>query len=625
MNDHLLEIFCQYLKIESNYAVLLTGEYGTGKTHFYKKELSDKIIATTVNHNEQKKYHPIHISLFGLKSIEEVQAQIFIELYPFLKEKGLKLAFGIGKSILQGYAKLKGLGSVNDYFADLNLPREQWLNYNELVICIDDVDRKSDKLPIDEIMGFVNSLVENLGTKIIIIANESEFEGLTSELREKVIGVTLHFKPAVASVFKKIITERYSSPFSVYYEFLLKNEDYIVSVIKSNKNNFRNLIYFLEHFRIIFSALEVVFQENENFRIQKEDKQKLVLDFAIAILIEFKLGNINSGNLEDIKSYFNKQLIDLSELMKPAQKDIYSKAVEETKLPYDEEFRNKYFSNNKRRFLESIYGYLTGQSAFSINDLINELNKIFKVVDGSTAPETVVFNKLSYGVCFNLKDQEYRELTRKMMKFVDEGKYELTEYHNVFHFATRFDNFMNYKITPLISRFKKGIKKAIPNLKYVRDIGFYMSVHSEAEFKNEMQEIVEYCVELNKGLKGKNDKKEKDELLELFKNDYEKFFEKVSESGSTFHINPFWTNFDINFVYRKIRSLSNQEIWELSHYFNSRYHGRIPRELEIEKSFIEELVTLIDKPKNRKLNNLKNAALDILVLRLNNGLKNFKE
>jgi hypothetical protein len=625
MNDHLVEIFQQYLKIESNYAVLLTGEYGVGKTHFFKGELSDKIKSITVNHDEQKYYHPIHISLFGLKSIEEIQGQIFIELYPFLKEKGLKLAFGIGKSIIRGYTRLKGLGDINEYFADLSFPKEQWLNYNELVICIDDVDRKSEKLPTDEIMGFVNSLVENLGAKIIIIANETEFEDLTSELREKVIGVTMHFKPHVSNVFHKIIEEMYSSSNSIYFDFLKIHQEYIVSVIVANKNNFRNLIYFLEHFRLIFNSLEAKFQESENFRVQKEEKQKLVLDFSIAISIEFKLGKINTENVNEIRTFYNSQIIQISELLQPARKDVYSESEEKTEIEYDEEFRNKYFSNNKRNFIESVFGYLTGQAAFIIDDLVIELNQIFKVVDGSIAPEIKVFQDLSYNNCFNLTDKEYRKLTREMMKYVDQGKYELKEYYNVFHFTTRFGNFMNYKIDSFIKRFKKGIKKGLPSYKHITDIGFYMPIHQDAEYKEEMQEIVNYCVQLNKGLKEKKEKSNKNELVELFISDCIKFFEKVTEPETPYHYRAIWTNFDPKVVHRKIVSLSNQEIWDISHYFGSRYYQRVSYELRAEKSFIEELIALIDKPKNRENNNLKNAALDILVLRLKKSLTNFIE
>jgi hypothetical protein len=212
-----------------------------------------------------------------------------------------------------------------------------------------------------------------------------------------------------------------------------------------------------------------------------------------------------------------------------------------------------------------------------------------------------------------------------MLEFVDHGQYELKEYYNVFHFATRFDNFMNYKIESLIERFKKGIKKGLPNYKHISDLGFYMTIHQDAEYKDEMQEIVNYCVYLNQGLKEKTEKRDKNELVELFKSDCTKFFEKVSEPESPYHYRPFWLNFDPKLVHRKIVSLSNKEIWDISHYFGSRYYQRVAYELRVEKPFVEELIALLNKPKNRENNNLKNAALDILVRRLKNSLTHFVE
>jgi hypothetical protein len=86
MNSNQVEIVLQYLRIETNYAVIIK-PYGIGKTHFYKNVLSPRIKDVSLPSDEQKKYTPIHISLFGLKSVEEIQAQIFLELFPILKER----------------------------------------------------------------------------------------------------------------------------------------------------------------------------------------------------------------------------------------------------------------------------------------------------------------------------------------------------------------------------------------------------------------------------------------------------------------------------------------------------------------------------------------------------------
>jgi Cdc6-like AAA superfamily ATPase len=89
------EIVDLYLKMSTNYALLITGEWGIGKTYYFKKVLSERISKTPVFNDNRKKYKPILISLFGLKSIEEIQLQIFLCLYPLLKGTKFKLGSSI--------------------------------------------------------------------------------------------------------------------------------------------------------------------------------------------------------------------------------------------------------------------------------------------------------------------------------------------------------------------------------------------------------------------------------------------------------------------------------------------------------------------------------------------------
>ena len=105
--------------------------------------LDPKIKETSLTNDDRKKFTPIHISLFGFKSLEEIQTAIFIELFPILKSKGLKLAVGVGKSIIRGIAQLNQAGDIDKYIGDLNQDADEWLKYDELVICFDDLDRKS--------------------------------------------------------------------------------------------------------------------------------------------------------------------------------------------------------------------------------------------------------------------------------------------------------------------------------------------------------------------------------------------------------------------------------------------------------------------------------------------------
>jgi hypothetical protein len=610
MNTDQVEIVLQYLKIETNYAVIVNGHYGVGKTHFYKNELVPKIREISLAKNDQRKYTPIHISLFGFKSLEEIQTAIFVELFPILKNKGLKLAAGIGKSIIRGIAQINQAGDIDKYIGDISQDADEWLKYDELVICFDDLDRKSDSLDLRDIFGFINSLVENQGAKILIIANEEQLlkdTNYSSNLREKVIGVSIQYKPDAKTVYNQIIKSRYSSGDKTFYEFLSNSSNEIVSIIETNQNNFRNLIFFLEHFKTIFYPVEILFQSDKDFAVQKNDKLKAILSFTLAISIEYKLGLLNSTNFEDVKTLnenFNINLFSSN----------LSQSEEETKEPsYIDTFKKKYFSIEKYFFFKAIFEYLTGTKAFSIEILKAEIDSYFIVKDGVISEQNKLLNDLGYLGCLNLTDKKYKEMTLKMLSFLDEGKYHLQQHGTIFHFATRFNNMLNFDLAKLKKRFKTGIKKGKANYAYSHNLDFYMSVSRDTEFRDDVIEIVKYCLEINESLRETNDESKLQKLFKLFETDFNSFIETVEQMDNEFRFSPFWLQFDMRKIVKRLNELGNEQIWTLGHYFTSRYRRNIYEKLFPEKDFLVELRGHIDRPTTkRKKKNLHNASLGYL-------------
>ncbi|WP_010665275.1 KAP P-loop domain-containing protein [Marinilabilia salmonicolor] len=627
MNDNLIKIISQYLEIETNYAVIINGDYGIGKTHFFKQDLSQKIKEISLPKNNEKKYTPIHISLFGLKTLEEIQTAIFVELYPILKNKNVKLAAGIGKSIIRGIAQLNNAGDIDKYIGDITQDPNDWLNYDELVICFDDLDRKSQTLDIRDIFGFINSLVENQGVKILIIANEEQLikdEYYSSKLREKVIGVSVMFAPDPSKIFDQIISDRYEARDTIYFKFLKTCKTEIVSVVEKNKNNLRNLIFFLEHFRTIFYPIEKEFQEDEQFSYYKEDKMLAILNFSLAVAIEYKLGLLNSTNLEAIKNANNNSLfsIDFSKLHASSVKQ----SDEQKEPSYIELFKEKYYSEKEYYFFKSIFDYITGAKAFVSSDLKNELSSYFITEEGQIPKQELLLRELSYFDCLKLKNSAYRKKTFLLLSYLDNGLFQLNQYGTIFHFITRFDNLLNLDLENLKKRIKKGIRKGASNYRYDNHLGFHMSVSQDTEFREHLVEIVEYCLTINETLKNKNEENTINEYFDLFLNDFDRFEEKVRNKDDQLQFRPFWNLVDLTKVFRRIKGLENDQIWKLGHYFSDRYRVKIFERLYPEKEFIKNILNLIDNgTKSRAKKNLKNASLNYLSNSLSNSLKNFNE
>ena len=86
----IIDIVKDYLIKESNNALLITGEWGVGKTYFFNNILSKEIEKVSTKENESVKYKPIRISLSGVTSIDDIERRIVAELYPSLN-KGTKI------------------------------------------------------------------------------------------------------------------------------------------------------------------------------------------------------------------------------------------------------------------------------------------------------------------------------------------------------------------------------------------------------------------------------------------------------------------------------------------------------------------------------------------------------
>lgn len=630
MTEDLTKRITQFLEIDTNYAVIISGDYGIGKTYYFKNKLFPIVRKTLVpNTVNEEKYRPILISLFGIRSVEEIQKQIFLELFPLLKNKGVKIAADIGKSLIKVFSGL----DIEQYVNDADTSSADIINYNKLLLCFDDIDRKSDDLQIKELFGFINNLVENSNTKVIIIANEDELrkEGekkdkdTYSVLREKVIGVSIKFKANVPLIYEQIITAKYKESLPTYFSFLNNNSQEIISRIEQNNNNLRNLIFFLEHYKIIFISLEEYLETDDNLRSLKKEIFELILNFTLPISIEYKMGGLTPEFFEDIKDLYVGGLFNLTAFLGDGFS--HKTQSEEEKIEtYQEIYKKKYLDENdqgKKVFFESIFNYITGNSSFSIDRLVKELKSIYIIENNKIPEREQVLGKLSYWQCVDLTISEYRKLTNDMLKYVDSSDYKLDQYPTIFHYATRFNNLLNYNLENLKKRFKKGIRKG--NFQYMTSLHFHLSISSTSEFYEDLKEIGEYCLQINNKTKNQSEKEELRSLFELYKTNFKEFLEKVSEPNSQLKYTPIFSKFDFNKFWSILKKLKNTELIEFGFDLKSRYTKYVYPDLNPEKEFLEKLKEKLEleltKPRTKKIDKI---AFEFLVTKINESIENFE-
>ena len=176
LNDHIEEYLNYYLNLKGapGFAVLLSGEWGCGKTWFIKHFISSY---------ETRGLEPLrflYITLYGVTATAEIEDQLFQQLHPILASKPMVLASKILKGFLKTSLKIdlsdKSIGTsatVTPDLKDIDIP-DYLKNTDDCVFIFDDLERCQMPLPIR--LGYINSFVEHQGSKVIIIANESELD-----------------------------------------------------------------------------------------------------------------------------------------------------------------------------------------------------------------------------------------------------------------------------------------------------------------------------------------------------------------------------------------------------------------------------------------------------------------
>lgn len=175
MNKHeILKRVLEYINDDkAKYAVLIDAPWGAGKTYLYENFLADKIAENEAGANQRKTN--TYISLYGISTIEELSKELFTNYMlkvkcndNDVKEKIYKVSSGIA-SVMSKAISIS-VGPVTLGFGEIEESLKSSIDVKDMVICFDDLERCS--IPINDLFGFINNLVEHCNCKVLILADE---------------------------------------------------------------------------------------------------------------------------------------------------------------------------------------------------------------------------------------------------------------------------------------------------------------------------------------------------------------------------------------------------------------------------------------------------------------------
>lgn len=168
-NDELNQYILHYLtEDKTNSAIMLTGDWGTGKSYYIQNSLRPYL-----EKEENGKHQCIVVSLYGIKSTVELSKAIYLEcrakwLIPDTEGKAAgKVA---AKTIFNGVTSIFGINLSKDESAMKELYES--IDLAGKLIVLEDLERSG--VDIFEVLGYVNTMVEHDGVKVLFVANENE-------------------------------------------------------------------------------------------------------------------------------------------------------------------------------------------------------------------------------------------------------------------------------------------------------------------------------------------------------------------------------------------------------------------------------------------------------------------
>ncbi|MBF1634791.1 MAG: hypothetical protein HXO45_10320 [Prevotella sp.] len=518
-----------YLSMESTGALMVSGEWGCGKTYHI-----EKVIIPTLR---QKGWNPVKVSLFGIESVNEIPLRIADNYKWAESDKGEGTEKEKKKSRLWGKGKEK-IGKVVAKWRPFasNIP---WLknfvdvaalvsNYSGLlynliptektVIILDDIERAIDTIDVHTLLGVINDLVEQRGYKVIVIANNSYMQQKGEAklvFKEKVIEKTLVYEPDVVSIFKELCEKDYSSPFTKFMTAQKAVEviDPSCRSYKENKglqdelHNIRILKFALAHFNKIYEVCDA-FLKNED----KDCASNFLLSLwacTVGVAIEYKKDRLTYKDRLQFAQYIELPSIawGIDDDGQETSRSFDEAGDEEAEDKQKEEKQSEYINRRVTYIFKvlvkahnlpvivapQMFDFVTA-GVLSDTDGLKSVWEGYKsqVKRNSIDPAYALLQKFMHSQ-WDMSNEEMADAMMRLAQFVEDGKFrDNMAYVNSSTYLQHFYPLTSFSKEDMQKKIRCGIDKMYENVKTLNTLDKLNLDAVETQIPEESRWVVEY-------------------------------------------------------------------------------------------------------------------------------------
>lgn len=646
--EDLVESILDYIRADyTDYAIMINGEWGSGKTYFWNHKVRNKIESMELN---GRRYKTIYMSLYGISNLEEISKKIFIETTQLMDKNLKKFMDSNGQVNIPEYAKT-GLDMANFFGVTQNgdkIDYKEFFSTDDKVLCFDDLERAN--VDVIDILGYINNFVEHDHIKTIIICNEKELstklknsnlemktfiatylldkEGSLikktdkpmveriqdtieyvfdkandyERIKEKLIGETFEYAPEFNYIINGILMRYEKYPDLI--RFLRENTNLIISTFnKSGTRNLRILKHALNDFKKIFDMVNKSYP-NTNHRVMQT-----MLIFTIAISFEIKAGKVTKDKFININSNEEYKSILVS-----------SRVFMDNRQFYIKEFDNNYYYNFKAeyRFFKFIEIYVRTR-IFNMKVFKENMEVIINTVDTDKLPG---YKRLLTEEYWKITDDQFDGIIEEVIDDVKNGRIKPIEVVKLFAYFSYFvkKNLINYDIKAIKSVFINGINISSLNATYCPNVEEELDTISVKDVGSEMEEVLKYFQNVNESLKNKMYKEKAEDVFKYIPMKMESFYDKFAKECMNI---PIFKYYDVFQMFQRISCASNEDIVTIKEMLEERAK-KYTKEIEPEIKNIRKLKQVIDDYIDGKESTIKIVMLEDFSKGLDNILELYK-
>ena len=631
--EELVESILDYVRADyTDYAIMINGEWGSGKTYFWNHKIKDKIESLQLN---GKKYTTIYMSLYGISNLEEISKKIFIETTQLMDKNLKKYMDSHHQTNIPEYAKT-GLDMANVFGVSKNgdkIDYERFFSTDDKVLCFDDLERAN--VDVVDILGYINNFVEHDHIKTIIICNEKElatkFKSSNLEMKtfiatylldkqgdlnktdkpmvekirekieyvfdkandyerikEKLIGETFEYAPKFNYIINGLLM-RYENNKDLI-RFLRENQNLIIATFnKSGTRNLRILKHALNDFSKVFENVNRLYP-NTNLRVLQT-----MLIFTIAVSFEIKAGKITKDKFVNIESNEEYKAILVS-----------SRVLMDNRQFYIKEFDNNYYFNFKSdyRFFKFIESYVRTR-IFDMKALKKDMEAIINTIDTEKLPG---YKRLLTEEYWKISDEQFPGIIEEVLEDVKKGKFKLIEITKLFAYYSYFikRGLVEKDIKEVKQIFMNGMDIAYKTSVYCDNVEEELSrIGIDNTSSQEMEEILNYFTVLNSKLEEKMYKEKADDIFKCIPIKMELFYDRFDNECMEF---PIFKYYDAYRMFQRITCASNEDIVRIKEILIDRAKKNTDK-LKEEYNFMKQLKKALEDYCRGKDTNIKIVML----------------